>query len=110
MSNYYYYEDEEPFCCVMWLKIVFLSGFALSQFSVGSIVQKFGSWTTLRFAAKTLIISGMIASNAGKFYFHPVELFIVVNNNLKTQGKRLQSQKLVLVKTHNFCLILMKLC
>ena len=63
-----HYEDEEPFCCVLWLKIVFLSGFALSQFSIGSIVEKFGSWATLRFAAKTLIISGMIASNAGKIF------------------------------------------
>ena len=31
-------------------------------------MEKFGSWVTLRFAAKTLIISGMIASNAGKIF------------------------------------------
>jgi hypothetical protein len=50
---------------MMWLKIVFLSGFALSQFSIGSVIEKFGTWATLRFATKALIISGMIASNAG---------------------------------------------
>ena len=61
----HHYEHEEPFCCMMWLKIVFLSGFALSQFSIGSVIEKFGTWATLRFATKALIISGMIASNAG---------------------------------------------
>ena len=64
-SHSHHYEDEEPFCCMMWLKIVFLSGFALSQFSIGSVIEKFGTWATLRFATKALIISGMIASNAG---------------------------------------------
>ena len=61
----HHYEHEEPFCCMMWLKIVFLSGFALSQFSIGSVVEKFGTWAILRFATKALIMSGMIASNAG---------------------------------------------
>ena len=64
-SHSHHYEDEEPFCCMMWLKIVFLSGFALSQFSIGSVTEKFGTWAALRFATKALIISGMIASNAG---------------------------------------------
>ena len=63
--KYHHYEHEEPFCCMMCLKIVFLSGFALSQFSIGSVIEKFGTWATLRFATKALIISGMIASNAG---------------------------------------------
>jgi len=73
----HHHEDEEPFCCMMWLKMVFLSGFALSQFSIGSVIEKFGTWSTLRFCIKAVIISGMIASNAGNVYIFASAWFLV---------------------------------
>ena len=47
------------------LTLVFMAGYALSQFSTGFIAEKCGTWPSLRFATKVLILSGMIASSAG---------------------------------------------
>ena len=60
------YLHDEPFCCMMWLKMVFMAGFTLSQFSIGYFCDAIGLWRCLRISIKSLIICGMITYNAGK--------------------------------------------
>ena len=63
------YEEEEPFCCVLWLQIVFMGGFALSQFLVNVFENKF---FVLKCCIRVLVISGLIASGAGNVYLFAI--------------------------------------
>ena len=38
------HEHEKQFCCMIQLTLVFMAGFALSQFSTGFIAEKCGTW------------------------------------------------------------------
>ena len=63
------YEDEEDFCCMLWLQIVFMGGFALSQFLVNIFQDKF---LVLKCCIRVLIISGLIASGANNVYLFAI--------------------------------------
>lgn len=64
--HHHHHDHDEPFCCMLWLKMVFMAGFAVSQFSAGMASDIFGIWSTLRFCCQSLIVSGLLASIASK--------------------------------------------
>jgi hypothetical protein len=66
-QEHQHYNADEPFCCMMWLKVVFFSGFAFGQFSLGFAADKYGRWNILKLNVRVLILAGMIASSAGMF-------------------------------------------
>ena len=68
-KEFHKYEEEEPFCCVVWLQIVFMGGFALSQFLVNVFENKF---FVLKCCIRVLVISGLIASGAGNVYLFAI--------------------------------------
>ena len=65
------YEDEEDFCCMLWLQVVFMGGFALSQFLVNIFQNKF---LVLKCCIRVLVISGLIASGASNVYLFAIAL------------------------------------
>ena len=67
--QFHKYEEEEPFWCVLWLQIVFMGGFALSQFLVNVFENKF---FVLKCCIRVLVISGLIASGAGNVYLFAI--------------------------------------
>lgn len=56
------HHNVEPFCCMLWLKMVFMAGFALSQFSCGVISATFSLGSILRSFSQSLIVCGLLAS------------------------------------------------
>ena len=52
---------------MVWLKMVFMAGFTVSQFIFGFLADYFDRWTLLRINAKVLIITGMISGTAGVY-------------------------------------------
>ena len=53
---------------ISWIKISAFVGFAFSQITVGFLGDYFGKWLILRQLIKVLIVSGILASTAGKVY------------------------------------------
>ena len=70
----YKYHEDEPFCCMLWMKMVFMSGFTLSQFTVNNFGDKMN---VLKYNIRALIISGMIASGAIHVEVFAIAYFIV---------------------------------
>ena len=62
-------ELEEPFCGLIWVKLVPFCGFAASQFSMGFLADRFGPYNFLRPLVKLLIFSGIAATLANTIYF-----------------------------------------
>ena len=59
----HYHDEEEPFCCMMSLKMVFMAGYAVGQMVMALISDRVVSqWTCLRCLIKGLILSGMLCS------------------------------------------------
>ena len=54
---------------MLWLQIVFMGGFALSQFLVNIFQDKF---LVLKCCIRVLIISGLIASGANNVYLFAI--------------------------------------
>ena len=67
------YHKDEPFYCMFWLKMVFMAGFALSQFIINLFYDNF---KILKYCVRTLIISGIIASGAGNVYIFAIAWFV----------------------------------
>lgn len=68
------YEDEEDFCCMLWMQIVFMGGFALSQFLVNIFENKF---FVLKCCIRVLVVSGLLAAGANNVYLFAIAWFIV---------------------------------
>ena len=70
-------ELEQPFCGLIWVKLVFFCGFAASQFSMGFLADRFGPYNCLKIMVKLLIFSGITATLASTIYFFCLMWFLV---------------------------------
>ena len=70
-------ELEQPFCGLIWVKLVFFCGFAASQFSMGFLADRFGPYNLLGPLVKLLIFSGIAATLANTIYFFCLMWFLV---------------------------------
>jgi hypothetical protein len=61
---------QEPFCGLVWVKVVFFFGFAISHFSMGFLADYFGNWKMMKLATKALIVSGIGVTLSRKFLLH----------------------------------------
>jgi len=70
-------DQEEPFCGLIWVKLVFFIGFAASQFSVGFFADRFGPYNLLKLDLRILLVSGIGATISGNVYIFCATWFFV---------------------------------
>jgi len=63
---------QEPFCGLVWVKVVFFFGFAASHFSMGFLADYFGNWKMMKLATKALIVSGIGVTLSHNIYIFTV--------------------------------------
>ena len=64
--HHHVHGKNDPFCCMMGLKLGFFAGFAFGQIFFGVLADRIGRHLTLKLVTKTLIIASLIASNTGR--------------------------------------------
>ena len=63
------FEDfsDEPFSLMVWMKVIFFAGFAVSHFSIGFLADYLGHWKVMKLVAKGLVVFGIAATLSCKF-------------------------------------------